>query len=159
MPLLLLLIASMCAGALIQIWVSSVSFGIMPDKSLTKIRFGTFLSFYRLAPDSWVLNKKTVEKVVYDGCYRPKRTEYRFGFIETFKYMRWAKKEKARKQYEKDMSFLIDSVNADLEAYRKKTEAEVEIEIDKIVKSRMDKMKRYGIQPVIDAKIKVTKEN
>lgn len=131
-------------GMLVEPWIGAL-IKKLPDRTLTKIRFDSFLSFYRLAPDSWVLNKKTVEKVVYDGCYRPKRTEYRFGFIETFKYMRWAKKEKARKQYEKDMSFLVDSVNADLAAYKKKAEAEAAAEIDKIAEDKMAMMRKYGL--------------
>lgn len=115
--IVIIFFVSMFIGAIINIFV---------HKNCMKIKFNSFISFYNIAPNKWILYD---EDVLYsskqDNCY----CKFYFSFIDLIKYLIWHHqlnmniiKEYEYNKYKK----FVESVKKDLENFERNHDYESE---------------------------------
>ena len=115
--IVIIFFVSMFIGAITNIFV---------HKNCMKIKFNSFISFYNIAPNKWILYD---EDVLYsskqDNCY----CKFYFSFIDLIKYLIWhyqlnmnTIKEYEYNKYKK----FVESVKKDLENFERNHDYESE---------------------------------
>ena len=98
-----------------------------PDAA--KLKFKSFLSFYRVNPERWELYnnlvcfKKPNKFIYYKGLEDFESIQFRFGFFDWLKYKRWRnhnKKQEENLSYQKDIATMLSIVKQDIEAEENK---------------------------------------
>lgn len=96
--------------------------------SYPKIKFVSFLKFYDLNPERWRLGFLTVVCRIEDSNCRMIRYEYfRFGFLDTVKYVFYKQKLKREREEERQAEVtkrMINAVKGDIERVKKLAEFE-----------------------------------
>lgn len=115
--------------SLIFLIISLIEWGNVKDGA-TKIPFKTFVKFYNIAPDRWVLKDGYVQKLFKkkDELFRFSYTydtkeDFCFSYIDYIKYIIWHRqiqKEEERKIENKIMAHLIEEVKRDLDDFNEK---------------------------------------
>ena len=92
-----------------------------------KIKFSSFLSLYKIAPDKWSLNKDSVTYTTWDNYCRNEK--FGFNLIDQIRYRIFARKvknERKRKADVKKMEFLIRNWQDDIDNYKEHVRRELE---------------------------------
>ena len=92
-----------------------------------KIKFSSFLSLYKIAPDKWYLNNNSVTYSTWDNHYT--MDEFGFNLIDQIRYRIFARKvknERKRKADMKKMEFLIRNWQEDIDNYKEHVRRELE---------------------------------
>ena len=92
-----------------------------------KIKFSSFLSLYKIAPDKWSLNNDSVTYTTWDNYCRNEK--FGFNLIDQIRYRIFARKvknERKRKADVKKMEFLIRNWQEDIDNYKEYVSRELE---------------------------------
>ena len=97
-------------------WYSNKS----PTFSVGKISFEQFKTFYSLAPDKWYLHDGYVSYKLKTSIFSK---DLQFSFIDTIRYIKWKgkiDKDEALAEQSKEFEKVLESIQEDLEEYKKK---------------------------------------
>lgn len=96
---------------------SSAIANIIVHKNYMKIKFNTFVSFYNIAPNKWLLCDEDVSYFSkQDNCY----CQFYFSFVDLIKYLIWHRQLNINniKEYEYDKyKKFVECVKKDLENF------------------------------------------